>query len=41
MFDRRLNVRAYVTDDMVLNRRVRVGVMVKVCLTVGIMLVFM
>ena len=41
MFDRRLDIRVYVTDDVMLSVRVRVDVMVKVCLTAGMPIVFM
>ena len=41
MFDRRLDIRVYVTYDVMLSVRVRVDVMVKVCLKVGMTLVFM
>ena len=43
MFDSRLVVRAYVSDDVMVrvSVRSRVDVTVKVCLTVGLMLGFM
>ena len=40
MFDSRLDVRIYVSDDVMVSVRVRVDVTVKVCLTVSSMLGF-
>ena len=41
MFDRSLDVRVYVSDDVRVSARGRIDVTVKVCLTGGLMLGFM
>ena len=41
MFDSRLDVRDYVSDDVVVSVMVGVDVTVKVCFTVGLILRFM